>query len=56
VVVRRSVWQGSRLAAGGERALVGCTVSSGFEFEDYEAGERAEFCAQWPAFRNRSTN
>ena len=50
-VVRRGVWQGSRLAAGGEWALLGCTVSPGFEFEDYEAGERAVLCAQWPEFR-----
>jgi predicted cupin superfamily sugar epimerase len=51
VVVRRGVWQGSRLATGGEWALLGCTVSPGFEFEDYEAGSRAELCAQWPEFR-----
>jgi hypothetical protein len=51
VVVRRGVWQGSWLAAGGAWALLGCTVSPGFEFEDYEAGERAEFCARWPVFR-----
>jgi len=51
VVVRRGVWQGSRLAAGGEWALLGCTVSPGFEYEDYETGVRAELCAQWPEFR-----
>jgi hypothetical protein len=50
VVVRRGVWQGSRLAPGGEWALLGCTVSPGFEFEDYEAGSRTELCAQWPEF------
>lgn len=49
-VVRRGVWQGSRLVAGGAWALLGCTVSPGFEFEDYEAGERAELCAEWPEF------
>src|SRR6201996_8867955 len=36
VVVERGVWQGSRLAEGGAWALMGCTVSPGFEFEDYE--------------------
>jgi len=51
VVVRRGVWQGLRLAAGSAWALLGCTVSPGFEFEDYEAGERAELCAEWPEFR-----
>jgi hypothetical protein len=50
VVVCRGVWQGSRLATGGEWALLGCTVSPGFEFEDYETGERAELCTGWPAF------
>ncbi len=50
VVVPRGVWQGSRLVAGGEWALLGCTVSPGFEFEDYEAGLRAELCAGWAEF------
>lgn len=48
VVVERGVWQGSRLAVGGSWALLGCSVSPGFEFEDYEEGRRAELCAEWP--------
>lgn len=50
VVVERGVWQGSRLVEGGQWALLGCTVSPGFEFEDYEPGERAELSAGWPKF------
>jgi len=50
VAVRRGVWQGSRLAAGGRWALLGCTVCPGFEFDDYEAGPRGELCAGWPGF------
>jgi uncharacterized protein len=50
VVVRRGVWQGSRLVEGGRWALLGCTVCPGFEFEDYEAGERVELCRRWPEF------
>jgi hypothetical protein len=50
VVVERGVWQGSRLVKGGLWALLGCTVSPGFEFEDYEAGESAKLCAGWPEF------
>jgi uncharacterized protein len=50
VVVERGVWQGSRLIEGGRWALLGCTVNPGFEFEDYDAGERAELCAGWPGF------
>jgi len=50
VVVERGVWQGSRLVKGGRWALLGCTVSPGFEFEDYETGDRAELSAVWPEF------
>ncbi|NYF80297.1 cupin domain-containing protein [Granulicella arctica] len=50
VVVERSVWQGSRLRAGGSWALMGCTVSPGFEFEDYAEGSREKLCAEWPEF------
>jgi len=46
VVVRRGVWQGARLL-NGEFALLGCTVSPGFEFEDYEAADRAELMGLW---------
>lgn len=51
VVVPRGIWQGSRLAPGGNWALLGCTVSPGFEFEDYETASREQLCAGWPEFR-----
>ena len=51
VVVERGVWQGSRLAGGGSWALLGCSVSPGFEFEDYEEGSRAELVAEWPEWK-----
>jgi uncharacterized protein len=50
VVVGRGVWQGSRLVAGGKWALLGCTVSPGFEYEDYEDGDRAALSEGWPEF------
>ncbi|MGD0445265.1 MAG: cupin domain-containing protein [Edaphobacter sp.] len=50
VVVERGVWQGCRLVEGGRWALLGCTVSPGFEFEDYESGVRELLCADWPKF------
>ena len=50
-VVPRGTWQGSFLNEGGEFALLGCTVSPGFEYEDYEAGSREELLAQYPAHR-----
>lgn len=48
VVVPRGVWQGCRLAAGGNVALMGCTVSPGFEYADYESGKRDELVKGWP--------
>ncbi|MBB5337817.1 cupin domain-containing protein [Tunturiibacter gelidoferens] len=55
VVVERGVWQGSRLVDGGRWALLGCTVSPGFEFEDYETGEQRELCEAWPEFAEEIT-
>lgn len=48
VVVPRGVWQGSRLVVKEGFALLGCTVSPGFEFEDYRTKPRAELAAKWP--------
>jgi predicted cupin superfamily sugar epimerase len=50
IVVPSGVWQGSRMAPGGQWALLGCTVSPGFEYQDYEAGDRTKLCARWPQF------
>jgi uncharacterized protein len=50
VLVERGVWQGSRLIAGGRWALLGCTVSPGFEYEDYESAGREELTRRWPDF------
>jgi predicted cupin superfamily sugar epimerase len=47
-VVRRGVWQGSRLAVNEGWALLGCTVSPGFEFVDYRDASYAELMEKWP--------
>ena len=39
-VVRRGTWFGAYPAAGTAFALVGCTVSPGFEFDDFELARR----------------
>jgi len=51
VVVPRGVWQGSRLVQEEGWALLGCTVSPGFEFADYKTAPCEELCAKWPAER-----
>jgi predicted cupin superfamily sugar epimerase len=50
VVVPGGVWQGSFLQPGGAFALMGTTVSPGFDFTDYEAGDGTRLAAQYSAF------
>lgn len=50
VVVPRGVWQGSCLEPGGAVALLGCTVAPGFDYADYESGDRHALLTQYPAF------
>jgi predicted cupin superfamily sugar epimerase len=48
VIVPPGVWQGSRLKEGGKFALLGCTVSPGFEYEDFVLGKREELVSEFP--------
>jgi len=48
VVVRGGVWQGSRLAPGGKFALMGTTMSPGFDYADFQIGDREQLIAQYP--------
>jgi predicted cupin superfamily sugar epimerase len=51
LVVPRNVWQGSRLVDGGSVALLGCSVSPGFDYADYESGTREKLldkCGEYP--------
>ena len=50
VVVPRGILQGSLLEPGGVFALLGCTVAPGFEYIDYEGGERRALLSQYPVF------
>jgi hypothetical protein len=47
VVVRGHVWQGCRLAPGGKWALMGTTMSPGFDYADYEIGDCEDLSAQY---------
>jgi uncharacterized protein len=53
LVVPAGVWQGARLVEGGKVALLGCTVTPGFDFADYRSGNYAELAAKWPAEAER---
>jgi uncharacterized protein len=53
VVVPAGVWQGTRLLDAGKLALLGCTVTPGFDFADYRNAGYAELAARWPAQAER---
>jgi len=50
LIVPKNIWQGSRLLPGGQVALLGCTVSPGFDYADYETGHRADLARDYPQF------
>ncbi|MEO1052750.1 MAG: cupin domain-containing protein [Bacteroidota bacterium] len=51
--VRKHTWQGSRLADGGEFALMGTTMSPGFDFKDYIHGDREKLIDSHPQFKEQ---
>jgi predicted cupin superfamily sugar epimerase len=55
VVVKRGLWQGMYLNEGGEFALLGATVSPGFEYDDFELGVRDKLVKQYPLQREMIT-
>jgi uncharacterized protein len=48
-VVPGGVWQGSKLVAGGEYALLGTTMAPGFDYADFVKGNADELIAEYPA-------
>jgi predicted cupin superfamily sugar epimerase len=48
LVVPAGVWQGTRLLGAGKVALIGCTVTPGFNFADYRSASYAELAEKWP--------
>jgi len=48
LVVPAGVWQGARLVGDGKVALLGCTVTPGFDFADYRSAGYEELAARWP--------
>ena len=48
LVVPAGVWQGARLVGDGKFALLGCTVTPGFDYADYRGGSYAELVDKWP--------
>ena len=53
VHVPAGVWQGTRLIGEGKLALLGCTVTPGFDFADYRSAPYEDLAARWPAEAER---
>lgn len=53
VVVPGGMWQGCRLKDGGRFALMGTTMSPGFDPRDFERGNRDQLIAAYPGERAR---
>ena len=49
-VVPCGAWQGSRLAADGKFALMGTTMSPGFDPADFDLGARDDLSARYPDY------
>ncbi len=47
-LVKAGSWFGSKIKEGGDYSLVGCTVSPGFDFADFELGERNDLLKAYP--------
>ena len=47
--VPAGVWFGAEMSGAGEYSLVGCTVSPGFDFSDFEMGSREQLLTDFPA-------
>jgi uncharacterized protein len=48
VIVPSGAWFGGKLIKGGEYALMGTTMSPGFDFEDHEIGDLEQLVRQFP--------
>ncbi|MDF2187800.1 cupin domain-containing protein [Paraflavitalea sp. CAU 1676] len=51
-VVKAGSWFASRVKAGGQYALVGCTVAPGFDFADFELANRSALAKDYPAHQS----
>jgi predicted cupin superfamily sugar epimerase len=54
--IKAGNWFASKVAAGSEYSLVGCTVSPGFDFTDFEPGKRTELVKSYPEYTDLITS
>jgi len=49
-VIKHNSWFGAELFDKTSFALIGCTVSPGFDFNDFELGKRAKLVKEFPNY------
>jgi hypothetical protein len=52
LVVPAGAWFGSRVLGNKGHCLVSCQVSPGFDFQDFEMGERTQMLKEFPQFQD----
>ena len=53
LIVPNGTWQGMQLKNSGEYALMGTTVSPGFELQDFELGKREFLITEYPDYKEK---
>jgi predicted cupin superfamily sugar epimerase len=56
MVIPAGTWQGHRVCAGKNYALIGSTMTPGYDDEDFELGSRSDLCKQFPLVSNEITS
>jgi uncharacterized protein len=51
-LLRKNIWFGAELVDKDSFALIGCTVSPGFEYQDFELAERSLLLEQYPLLKD----
>ncbi len=51
-IIPKGIWQGSLLMEGGVFGLMGTTMAPGFDFSDFEAGERTGLIRSYPGHQD----
>ena len=52
IQIKNNNWFGAELLDKSSFALIGCTVSPGFEFEDFEMGDKIELTKRYPEHKD----
>jgi predicted cupin superfamily sugar epimerase len=55
IIIPKNTWQGAFVNEGGQFALMGCTVTPGFDPDDYQQANREQLVKQYPSRKDLIT-